>query len=166
MTIIEAIKRVLHENGAPMTSQEIFNAIVAQGLYSFHAQDPYRVVKSQIRRHCQGLAFPSASQTKLFELKEGNKYFLLKRPVKGKRARNREVSKTVKVPTSFMGNLLQVLKKTQVLHKDMVKKSILADLKKMSPGNFEVFAKKLLEQYGFLDMAVTRLHRDSVFRYA
>jgi restriction system protein len=166
MIIIEAIKRVLHENGTPMTTQEIFNAIVAKGLYSFHAQDPYGVVKNQIRRHCEGLDFPSASQTKHFKLLEGNKYFPLERTVKGRRTNKRKRSNTISVPKSFTENLLQVLKKSHAVHKDMVKKSILSDLKKMSPHNFEIFAKKLLDQYGFLDMEVTRLNRNSVFRYA
>jgi restriction system protein len=44
------------------------------GLYKFHADNPKHVVRSQIRRHCEGLVFPSASPNKYFVLVDENRY--------------------------------------------------------------------------------------------
>jgi restriction system protein len=79
MTIIEAIKEVMRLRNAPMTIRETYEAIAGAGYYTFHAENPVHVVASQIRRHCKGLDFPSASDTKHFELTGEGKYYLLKR---------------------------------------------------------------------------------------
>lgn len=68
MTIVEAIKQVLSENTASMTSKEIYDQIIKLGLYSFGAQDPVSVVNAQIRRRCAGLDFPTAYPIKFFEI--------------------------------------------------------------------------------------------------
>ena len=162
MTIIEAIKKVLHDNGAPMTSQEIFNGIVAKNLYNFHAQDPYGVVKTQIRRHCVGMDFPTAYATKHFTLVEGNKFYYFEQPIKKRRTRNGRVKEAelACLEESQPESFLQKLKELQATHTEVVKKRILGDLKKINPANFETFAKRLLEAYGFQDMKVTDLHKD------
>ena len=51
-----------------MTTREIHEAIISKGLYTFHAQDPYGVVKSQIRRHCVGIDFSAAHSTALVQV--------------------------------------------------------------------------------------------------
>lgn len=68
MTIIEAIKKVLGSSIEGMTTQEIYEKIVSQGLYSFGAKDPVGVVNVQVRRRCKGLDFPTANPVKLFEI--------------------------------------------------------------------------------------------------
>lgn len=68
MTILEAIKRVLSKHSEGLTSQEVYNEIINQGLYNFGAQQPVAVVNSQIRRRCIGLDFPSAFPVKVFEI--------------------------------------------------------------------------------------------------
>src|SRR5262245_38408418 len=88
-----------------MTAREIFDAIVAQGLYPFKAQDPENVVKQQLRRHTKGLEFLSAHRIKYFALTgDGRRYTLLDRPeemepglvkVAGKKGR----PKVVTIPT-------------------------------------------------------------------
>ena len=80
MTIIEAIKEAMRNHDGPMTVRETYDAIVATGLYIFHAEYPVHVVATQIRRHCKGLDLPSASEPKLFELRGDDKYYLLERP--------------------------------------------------------------------------------------
>lgn len=80
MTIVEAIKEAMRVRGGPITIRETYDAIVAAGLYTFHAKHPVHVVATQIRRHCKGLDSPSASDTKLFELRGDDKYYLLERP--------------------------------------------------------------------------------------
>ena len=58
----------------PLTVKEVYHLIVQEGFYEFHADSPEHVVRSQIRRHCDGLDFPSASPTKLFRLVGENRY--------------------------------------------------------------------------------------------
>lgn len=59
MTIVEAIKQVLSEAGKPSTHKEIFAEIISRQLYESHADSPSAIVRSQIRRHCHGVDFPS-----------------------------------------------------------------------------------------------------------
>lgn len=80
MTVIEAITEAMHNHGGPMTIRQTYDAIVAAGLYTFRTKYPAHVVATQIRRYCEGLDLPSASETKLFELRGDDKYYLLERP--------------------------------------------------------------------------------------
>lgn len=84
MTIVEAIKEAMRIRGGPMTIRETCNAIVAAGLYTFQAEYPEHVVAIQIRRHCKGLDFTFASETKVFELRGDDKYYFLEHPIKQK----------------------------------------------------------------------------------
>ena len=74
MTIIEAIKAVMQEAARPLTAREAYTEIVAKSLYTFHAKDPQHIVLMQIRRHCVGIDFPSASPTKHFEQHGDNRF--------------------------------------------------------------------------------------------
>jgi restriction system protein len=65
MTIIGAITEVLNDN-KPRTSKKIYEEIVLRNLYSFGAKKPESVVNGEIRCHCEGLDFPSASPVKHF----------------------------------------------------------------------------------------------------
>lgn len=67
MRIIDAVIAVLKENGS-MTSKEVYSKIVEKELYQFGAKKPENVVNSEIRRHCEGLDFPSASPVKYFKI--------------------------------------------------------------------------------------------------
>ena len=68
MTIVEAIKNVLNAEPNGLTSEEIYEAIVEQNLYTFGAKNPISVVNSQIRRRCLGLDFPTAYPVKMFRI--------------------------------------------------------------------------------------------------
>jgi restriction system protein len=76
MTIIEAIQKVLKEAKTPLSVGKIFEAIVGQELYQFKAIDPKAVVRTQLRRHCVGLDFPSANPVKHFALVGSDTYKL------------------------------------------------------------------------------------------
>jgi restriction system protein len=75
MTIVEAAKTVLKDAEA-LTAEDVYDRIVAGGLYVFGAAKPKDVVKSQLRRHCIGLDFPTASPVKFFRRVEKGKYAL------------------------------------------------------------------------------------------
>ena len=83
-TIILAIKEVMRDHGKPMQVQQVYDAIVKGDLYRFKASQPVHVVRSQIRRHCFGLDFPTAADLKHFEIRGTNKYYLLPKPVRQK----------------------------------------------------------------------------------
>lgn len=68
MTIVESIKCILQQNNDGLTSKQIYDEIVRQGLYSFGAENPVGVVNAQLRRRCIGLDFPTAYPIKFFEI--------------------------------------------------------------------------------------------------
>ncbi|HVZ16272.1 MAG TPA: hypothetical protein VG897_04095 [Terriglobales bacterium] len=82
MTIIDAVKQVMRANGMPMTAKDAYDAIVSAKLYEFHAQNPAHVVLMQIRRHSEGIDFPTAAQTKHFKLVGENRFFPLDQPIR------------------------------------------------------------------------------------
>ena len=67
LRIIDAVVIVLKENGS-LTSKEAYEKIIEKGLYNFGAKNPVNVVNSEIRCHCEGLDFPSASPVKYFKI--------------------------------------------------------------------------------------------------
>ncbi len=161
MTIVEAIKAVMHEAGRPLTANEAFDAIVAENLYVFHAQNPRHVVLMQIRRHCVGIDFPSTSPTKHFELHGENRFTPLAHPTHSKRGNRRRRKQESRVSQEL--SLPDVEKELWHLHDKYLKlfrKRMLAELRKLSPSGFETFSKDLLEAYGFQDMQVTSVSGD------
>lgn len=160
MTITEAIKKVMRMHGAPMTANDAYAAIIASGLYEFHADDPAGIVRNQIRRHCEGLDFPTASPTKHFRLAGDSRYEPLSEV---KNAPRRQIvrrgANTAASTTPAVGPLAQL----QALHARYVadlKARILSDLKRLSPTAFEQFSKRLLDAYGFHDTKVTQVSGD------
>lgn len=65
-TIIQAIIDVLTEEQRPLSVKVIYNKIVSKEYYNFKAQNPYNVVRVELRRHCVGIDFPSAQKKKVF----------------------------------------------------------------------------------------------------
>ncbi|TFH85697.1 hypothetical protein EQG41_15865 [Billgrantia azerbaijanica] len=78
MTIVEAIIKVMHNAGRPLSPKESYEAVIDSGLYSFNSDNPIHVVRSQIRRHCKGCEFDSSSPRKYFYEVEVGKYSPLK----------------------------------------------------------------------------------------
>lgn len=73
MTILEAIKIILSKETGGLTCKEITSRILAENLYTFNAQDPNAIVGHCLRRHCQGLDFPSAHPIKHFYIVSGKR---------------------------------------------------------------------------------------------
>ncbi len=72
MTIIESIKEVLKVNPGGLSVDEIYSQILQRKLYTFNAKNPKGVVLGEIRRHCLGLDFPTASPIKHFYISATN----------------------------------------------------------------------------------------------
>jgi restriction system protein len=77
MTITEAIRKVLAQRAKPLTAAEIYSAIVAGNLFEFKSKSAASIVRSQLRRHCEGLNSSNAATKKLFRLVGGDRYELL-----------------------------------------------------------------------------------------
>lgn len=172
MTIVEAIKEVMRQAARPLGSREVFNAIVAQGLYQFQAKDPHHVVLMQMRRHCVGVDFPTASPTKHFELHGDNTYSPLAQPTKqstgtAKKRRSPQQGKkktaSARVANPDFSRLSAIEKNLWEVHKRYLtnfKQNMLHELKKMSPAAFEAFGREILDGYGFENTQVTNISRD------
>jgi restriction system protein len=162
MTIIEAIKEAMHRHGAPMRAVEAYNAIIRENLYEFHARDPAHVVLMQIRRHCEGIDFPSAGSTKHFKLVEENKFLPLDKPTKRPHGSGRSHAKRREKP-SRRSTLESTLRNLEAMHAEyliLLRERLIAELRRISPSAFEVFSKELLRKYGFEDIHVTQVSRD------
>ena len=144
--------------GTPMTIREIYENITNAKLYEFHSDNPEHVVRSQIRRHCIGLDFPSSSQTKHFVLTIDNKYFFLKRPKKRKyiKKRIKKYDKSSTVNTYSLNELRDI----HCTYVKSFRNKLIINLKKLNPPSFEIFSKRLLEAYGFVDVQVTQVSKD------
>jgi restriction system protein len=154
MTIVEAIKEAMKAKGQPLTIREAYDGIIAGSFYAFHAENPLGVVTSQIRRHCKGLDFPSAADTKHFEFCGDNRYFYLDKPIR--ESSTKIVSREGASPRA----LLKELKQLHRRYEHELRSSILAQLRKLDPSTFEHFGQKLLQAYGFLEVVVTRFTKD------
>ncbi len=65
-TILEAIAEVLSTVDKPLTASEIYNNILAKGLYSFGAIDPLSVVKTTVSRACKDVQYSKKQKNMLF----------------------------------------------------------------------------------------------------
>lgn len=77
MPIHEVAVEVLREFQRPMTADEIYEAIVAKKLYTFKAQSPKSVLRSQLRRHCFNVSGPNQASHPKFKLLDDNRLALL-----------------------------------------------------------------------------------------
>jgi len=161
MTITEAIKKVMLESGFPMTVNEAYQAIIDANLYEFHADNPIQIVRGQVRRHCEGVDFPSAKPTKHFKLIGENKYWLLEQPTRPtQKNRTKRHASQKELAATQPANSLQELQNLYSLYILDLKNKILLGLKQLSPQSFELFSKQLLDVYGFHDTNVTSISGD------
>ncbi len=152
-TIVDAIKTVLQQHGAPMTAEAVYAAIVEQHLYEFKADNPSHVVRSQIRRHCRGLDFPSASRVKVFEFSPDGKYFVANTTTITHRPRR--VRKEHDRPTAAA--------EVQAAHQRFLrsfKLRVLRAINDLEPRSFELFCRNFIRLYGFHDVVVKNVGRD------
>lgn len=163
LTIIDAIKAVMIEHNKPLTAKESYKAIVDKGLYEFHAQKPEHVVRTEIRRHCEGIDFPSSAQTKHFKLVGHDRFYPVSKPKRMRKRKSDSSKKTLRARVITSVTLSRTLKQIQELHESYIyqlKSRIIRELRNLSPSGFEMFAKQLLDVYGFKDTIVTRVSRD------
>ncbi len=66
MTIVEAILKILRDHNKPMTASEIHELIVAEGLFTFAAQDPVSIVRTRLREHCVDIDLKKSSSKRFF----------------------------------------------------------------------------------------------------
>lgn len=163
MTIIQAILEVMHNAGHPLTVKQTYDQIVDGGLYSFKAQNPQHVVQSQLRRHCDGLDFPTAKDTKYFKLEDDGRFSPLSKPIRLPQRRKQTKSQAHRAQPQAITSLSSTfaeIRKLQETYRQQLKAQILTELKSFTPAAFEHFSKKLLDVYGFEDVKVTEISND------
>lgn len=149
MRIVDAITQVLKESNRPLSHHQIHNAIQKGELFSFGAKDPKSVVRSQIRKHCYGLDFPSASPKKLFKIsseKSGNG-----KPLYVLHDKNEElVTDVVQHESSSVEFLVEeVIHNNYRKHLVNLKIQLLGIIKSEDPAFFEKLVVDLLLKMGY-----------------
>ena len=150
-TIREAISEVLQILDKPMLPEDIYLQIEKRKLYHFNTDQPIHVIKTRLRRDCEGLEFKSASQKKYFQLLSDGTYWLkgtdLPKGIKGK-------------VTSTYSELNEKLDRNYKTYLIQFRTSLLESLKNLSFSEFEGFCKNLIMAYGFTKTVVTPKTRD------
>ncbi len=159
-TISEAAIEALTRFGKPLSAKAIYDYIIEHDLYRFNAEDPENIVKISIRRHCEGVDFPSAKTTKFFKILLDGKYWIKDVPVPGQSSTSIRSESITKKDSECLKSIVNELKKIHINHLEAFKKHLVNQLKEIPPKIFETFAKKLLEVYGFQEMKVTSYSKD------
>lgn len=159
-TIREAIIEALKRNNRALTAKDVFNYIVENDLYRFRAENPEGIVKVEIRRHCEGVDFPTAKPNKYFQILRDGRYWIKGIPIPGISYEDSKLEEILKKDANNLRTINAELANTLSKHNEAVRKQILSNLKELSPVDFEIFSKKLLEVYGFREMRVTPPSRD------
>lgn len=150
MTILEAIKTVLGQEKNGLTCKEITGHILAEELYAFNARDPNSIVGHGLRRHCQGLDFPSAHPIKYFYIVSGKRgtavYALLEQ-----KSITSVDSTPHKPPISSASDLLpeEKMQKYYNEHKESIKNQLLDMILHNDPSFFENLVVKLILALGY-----------------
>lgn len=159
-TIREAAVMALKRSGRPLSAKDIYNLIIEQDLYRFNAENPERIVEVEIRRHCEGLDFPTAKPTKDFQILRDGKYWIKGETIPGATASEIKSEVSVRKDADNLKSIVSDLNSIHMKHKEAFRKQILNNLKELTPTDFELFSKKLMEVYGFKDMKVTPPTKD------
>lgn len=145
MTVVDAIKAVLSEYSESMTAQEIYTQICQRRLYQFAAKNPSHIVLTALRRHCQGLDFPTSSPMKHFQIgppKRGRTtYLLINTNVPPSQQAQQKVDKE-KLPEEVMLSAYHD-------HRESVKTTLLEKILANDPSFFEHLVLKLLLGMGY-----------------
>lgn len=149
MRIVDAIEDVLNANGKPMGHLQVYNAIKKRKLFSFGAKDPVSVVRSQIRKHCLGLDFPSASPKKLFVITDNESknskplYFLIGE-------KQNLISEKVETNEPCSELLVEeIIHNNYSAHLMNLKQQLLGIIKSEDPAFFEKLVVDLLLKMGY-----------------
>ena len=165
-TIIDAIKEVMHTEQRPLTYKEAYEGIVAANLYQFRSTNPLHIVRMEIRRHAEGVDFPTAAPTKHFRLVGQFQYEPLLIPLKIGRTRRTKVIKAVagiksdsqkEAPLKPLEEALRLLREKYLRQ---LERQVLSALKGLDPTSFEQFSGLLMRSYGFEKVTITQASRD------
>lgn len=160
VTIHQTVINVLLNLGKPLFVKEIFDNIVLNDLYPFKAENPFDVLNKVIRKHCEGIDFPSARKQKYFQLTKDRKYWIAGKPIPGQTKEDIKVEAKSKRDSDNLKFIVNELKEIQNKHILAFKQQILNQIKELSPESFEIFSKKLLDVYGFKRTKVTNYVKD------
>lgn len=149
MTIVEAIKSILANNSVGLTCKEITMEILKGNLYSFKAADPNHIVNSQIRRHCQGLDFPTSHPVKYFQIVSGERGGTIYRLITDQV--NTYTNPIHIQPEVSSNELLPIeeMQKFYTLHKERTKEQLLDYILNNAPAFFESMVVELLLNLGY-----------------
>jgi restriction system protein len=75
-TITTAAIEVLTRIGKPRSAEEIYSSIIQQNLYQFKAKEPLSILKSELRKHSEGIELKGKSGTKYFVFQKDKTYML------------------------------------------------------------------------------------------
>jgi len=159
-TIQEAAIEALKRNGKPLSTKEIYNSIIEHDLYRFNSENPEYIVKGEIRRHCEGVEFPTAKSNKVFKILLDGTYWVKDIPVPGQTQSSIKSEIIIKKDSENLKSVVSELKDIHLKHTETFKKQLLNQLKEIPPKTFETFGKKLLEIYGFQEVKVTEYTKD------
>lgn len=152
-TIVEAIVEVMKIAQKPLTVKEAYDAIIEHDLYTFNTDQPVYVVRSQIRRHCLGIDFASASPTKYFVMRDGAYWLAQHSSVPS-------IEEREDPSVDSKADLLSDLRQLHDIYVANFRNRLLDQIGKLHPEAFEHFSKKLLQAYGFDDIQVTSYSQD------
>jgi restriction system protein len=159
-TIKEAVIEALKRAGKPLSVKDIYNLIIEHDLYRFNAEDPVNIVKVEIRRHCEGVDFPSAKPNKYFQVLRDGRYWINDVSIPGADAEAIKVEKEIRKASESLKTIVEDLKTIQKKHFAEFKNQVINQLKQIEPKQFETFSKRLLDVYGFENVKVTRYFKD------
>ncbi len=159
-TIRQAIIQALKLSGKPLFAKDIYSIIIENDLYRFNAARPADIVKVEIRRHCEGVDFPTARPDKYFQILRDGKYWIQGEAVPGISEKETKVEAEIAKEAQSLKSILTDLAAAHLKHSETFRHQLLLSLKKLPPEDFELFGKKLLEVYGFKDMKVTQFSKD------
>lgn len=155
MTVLEAIKQLLQENPNGLSCRELTDQILVRKMYSFYTPTPNNIVNHELRKHCEGLDFPSAHPVKYFMIAQSPDnakkavYRLLRSETSVQL--NTQVSEGKESMDVLSADLLPVEKMAK-LHKQHLKetqKQLIEAILNNPPAFFEELVVNLLLKLGY-----------------
>ncbi|MBD1876723.1 restriction endonuclease [Nodosilinea sp. FACHB-131] len=141
-----------------MTVQEIYEKIIELDLFIFDTPNPLQIVRKAIRRHCEGIEFNDAAKDKYFVYLENGRYWLRNEGVKGAAGEKKLHPKAHE--SKELDEVAIELNNLHARYISILRYSLLEKIRALDFREFEIFSKKLLEAYGFIDMKVTSTGKD------
>lgn len=143
-----------------MSVKDIYANIIELDYYRFRAENPQTIVQSEIRRHCEGVDFPTARPDKYYQILTDGRYWIKGVVIPGSPQAVAKLIKQADKEIVGVRDIVEELKSIHKKHEDAFKVLVLNQLKSIDPKAFEFFSKRLLEVYGFVDVNVTQYSKD------